>query len=125
MTDLFADERTAQNALKSDIKKAKRIWLAAQAAMVKEKLESSMQRSMDIAQERGASVVFTLVPVSNLGYGLHNKREFTNALCVRYNRALSNFPLTCACGQPNSINHALNCVKGGFVHQRHDQVVLQ
>ena len=111
-----------QNALKRDIKIARKIRLAAQAVLLKEKLDISMQRSMDIAQERGASVVFTLVPVAKFGYGLHNKREFTDALCVRYNRALPNFPLTCACGQPNSINHALNCVKGGFVHQRHDQV---
>ena len=43
-------------------------------------------RSMDIAQERGASVVFTLVPVVKFGYGLHNKREFTDALCVRFSQ---------------------------------------
>ena len=118
----YAIDVAAQNTLKSDIKKARKVRLVAQAAKIKEKLDSSMQRCMDIAQERGASVVFTLVPVAKFGYGLHNKREFTDAVCVRYNRALPNFPLLCACGQPNSINHALNCVKGGFVHQRHDQV---
>ena len=103
----YAVDPTAQNALKSDIKKARKIRLAAQAAMVKEKLDSSTQRCMEIAQERGASVVFTLVPVAKFGYGLHNKREFTDAICVRYNRALPNFPILCAYGQPNSINHAL------------------
>ena len=54
-------------------------------------------------------------------YGLHNRREFSDAVYVRYTRAFPNFPLLCACGQPNSINHALNCVKG-FVLYRHDQV---
>ena len=63
----YVIDRTVQNALRRDIKKARKIRLAAQAVLLKEKLDISMQRSMDIAQERGASVVFTLVPVANSG----------------------------------------------------------
>ena len=78
----YAIEVAAQNTLKSDIKKARKVRLVAQAAKIKEKLDSSKQRCMDIAQERGASVVFTLVPVAKFKYGLHNKREYTDAVCV-------------------------------------------
>ena len=31
-------------------------------------------------------------------------------------------PTTCACGKRFSVDHALSCLKGGFVHQRHDEI---
>ena len=118
----YTIDKAEQHHLKSELKKVKKARVQAEAESVRSQLDLSAQRSMDIAQEKGASVVFTLVPVAKFGYGLHNKREFTDALCVRYNKPLPNFPLVCACGRPNSTVHAQSCLRGGFVHQRHDQV---
>ena len=28
----------------------------------------------------------------------------------------------CACGKVFSVDHAISCTKGGFIHQRHDEV---
>ena len=41
---------------------------------------------------------------------------------MRYNLKPNDFPVLCACGKENSINHCLTCKKGGFVHLRHDAV---
>jgi len=35
---------------------------------------------------------------------------------------LKHLPSTCACGKTFSIEHALSCPKGGFVHQRHNEI---
>ena len=47
-------------------------------------------------------------------YGLHNRREFSDAVYVRYTRALPNFPLLYACGQPNSIIMPSTVLKEGL-----------
>ena len=28
----------------------------------------------------------------------------------------------CPCGKPFDVDHAMSCFKGGFIHQRHDQM---
>ena len=56
-------------------------------------------------------------------YGfVFNKSEFIDALCLRYNHPVKNIPKVCACGKPNSLDHSLICMKGGFVHLRHNQI---
>ena len=45
-----------------------------------------------------------------------------NSLRIRYNLPLPLLPVTCVCGQPNNLTHALQCQKGGFVNRRHDNI---
>ena len=51
-----------------------------------------------------------------------NKEQFTDALNLRYNQRLRNLPTHCPCGEPLNVQHALNCKKGGFIAQRHDNL---
>ena len=51
-----------------------------------------------------------------------NKREFHDATRMRYRWPLKYIPTTCACGKRFSVDHALSCLKGGFIHQRHDEI---
>ena len=71
-------------------------------------------------QKRTSSWATTL-PLKEFGFIL-NKQEFTDAICLRYNYNIQNMPNHCACGNKNSINHALICKKGGFVSLRHNQI---
>ena len=49
--------------------------------------------------------------------------EFRDALALRYNQPLLNMPANCdGCGAATSLEHALDCKKGGLVTQRHNEV---
>ena len=65
-----------------------------------EELRSSMSRenlrANDIAPEVGASNWLTTLPIGETGFVL-NKREFWDAISLRYNWKLRNLPATCVC----------------------------
>ena len=54
------------------------------ADSLKQTLSVSLQRSMDLARERGASIWLTSLPIQEFGFMLH-KRAFHDALALRYN----------------------------------------
>ncbi len=70
---------------------------------------------------KGASNWLASLPKREENYVL-NKREFYYAIRMRYRWPLKFIPTTCACGKRFSVDHALSCLKGGFVHQRHDEI---
>ena len=56
-----------------------------------------------------------VTPVSSFGFAL-SEREFRDALALRYYRPIVALPAMCdGCGDPTSVNHALNCRKGGLI----------
>ena len=78
-------------------------------------------RANDLAQVKGASIWLTALPLAREGYVLH-KREFFDALYLRYRWELKYLPRSCACGNVFTVDHALSCLKGGFIHCRHDEI---
>ena len=50
------------------------------------------------------------------------KRDFRDALALRYVRLPSQVPTHCACGKCFTFQHALSCPKGGFPSIRHNEV---
>ena len=63
-----------------------------------------------------------VTPVSSFGFAL-SEREFRDALALRYYRPIVALPAMCdGCGDPTSVNHALNCRKGGLIIRRHNEV---
>ena len=91
------------------------------AETLKQSLSASLQRSMDLAQEKGASTWLTSLPIQEFGFALH-KRAFQDAMALRYNWQPLQAPSTCACGTKFSIEHALSCPKGGFPSIRHNEI---
>ena len=56
-----------------------------------------------------------------MGFNL-NKREFRDGLSLRYDRPIAHISFTCLCGVPFTIDHAMICMRGGFVIQRHNEL---
>ena len=62
-----------------------------------------------------------VLPLADYGFTL-TKREFRDALNLRYNKQLRSLPSNCPCGQKFNVIHALNCKKGDFVTMRHSNI---
>ena len=52
----------------------------------------------------------------------HNKREFKDAVHLRYYWHISEVPNVGVCGKPNNVDHAMICKRGGFIIQRHNEL---
>ena len=87
--------------------------------VVKSSLSPRSLRAAEVASEKGASSWLTVIPLQDQGYDL-NKREFKDAIKMRYNWEISDLPKTCLCGDIFDVDHAMICKKGGFVMQRHN-----
>ena len=57
------------------------------------------------------------------GFNL-NKREFRDAIKLRYDWPVDDIPSTCVCGDIFTVGHAMICKRGGFVPQRHNELSL-
>ena len=88
---------------------------------ITEALNESERRYFEGAMEKGASSWLSCLPLKEMGYCL-NKREFRDAIHLRYGWQISDMPKHCACGKANNIEHTLTCKKGGFVSMRHNAV---
>ena len=80
-----------------------------------------MQRILNQYSEPGASSWLVALPIAAQGFNL-NKGEFQDALCLRYQLPIKNLPPKCPCGARFDTTHALNCMKGGFVNARHNNI---
>ena len=112
---------TEQVKAKTDIHNQRRSQQLASATLLKPMLPKPLQRSMALAQEKGASSWLTALPVSEFGFTLH-KSAFRDALCLRYGWLPTRTPIYCDCGTHFSIEHALSCPKGGFPSIRHNEI---
>ena len=94
---------------------------SADADEIRELLPDSLQRVVDLANEKGSSTWLTALPLSEHGFALH-KRAFHDALALRYGWTPTEMPCTCACGNKFSMEHALSCAKGGFPSIQHNEI---
>ena len=79
------------------------------------------KRANDLAQMKGASAWLTSLPLADEGFVL-NKREFFDAISIRYRWDLKRTPTSCACNKPFESDHAMQCPLGGYVIRRHNGV---
>ena len=59
---------------------------------------------LDLSSEKGSSVWLTVVPLHELGFNL-NKREFRDAIKLRYDWPIEDIPTRCVCGDIFSVDH--------------------
>ena len=106
---------------KSILKREKESRLKEIAQQVKEQLDETHSRYFDGAQDKGASAWLACLPLKSMGYVL-NRREFQDAISLRYGWPIKDMPTFCACGNRNNIEHSLTCKRGSFVSMRHNAV---
>ena len=95
---------------------------------IKEKLEQfktslprRTRRAVDLAREKGASSWLTAIPLKEMNFDL-SKREFRDALRLRYDWAIPDSPSVCVCGCDFNADHAMICQRGGLIIQRHNEI---
>ena len=129
LTDhIYSQQLDIANIDMEHAKNEKRKLKSEKEKMYKEKAEqlaNSMTPAMkclfEDAQEKGASVWLSALPIKQLGYSL-NKQEFRDALCLRYGWKVTGIPNYCACGSKNSVDHSLICKLEGYVSMRHNSI---
>jgi hypothetical protein len=77
--------------------------------------------ALRLGREKGASSWVTAAPSFDHGTVL-NKGEFTDAVYIRYGWTLLDLPPVCACGAAFSVQHALDCMIGGYRTIQHNEV---
>ena len=82
-----------------------------------EKISPELEKAIEIAMEKGPYHSPTCEKDIHL-----SKREFWDAISIRYAWPLTRLPSKCACGDHFDLEHALSCMKGGFIVQRHNEI---
>ena len=101
------------HSIKSEIRRARQLLLTANFDDVKSRLDSTLQRTMDLLRVKCSSNWLTALPIEEQGFHL-NKQEFRDALCLRYGWQLPNVPDHCVCGSSFNVDHAMICRHGGL-----------
>ena len=88
---------------------------------VKSKLNPNQLRVFEAITEKGASSWLTALPLKEHELYL-NKQTFWDTIYLRYGIQLPRLPTSCVCGSNFTMEHALMCMKGGFVTIRHNEL---
>ena len=114
-------DRQEVKEIRTKVTAEKNSRLKEKADQIELELPAITARSMKQATEKGSSSWLSVLPLSDEGFTL-NKREFRDAIALRYNKRMIDLPPRCPCGEAYDINHALNCKRGGFVIMRHNNI---
>ena len=81
----------------------------------------TFRRAVEVASEKGASSWLTHIPLARYGFELA-KRDFHDAVCVRYGWFPKGLGKKCMCGRANDVAHAVSCKMGGFPVLVHNEI---
>ena len=62
-----------------------------------------------------------MIPLKELDYNL-NKKEFRDAIKLRYDWEITDTPMLCACSVQFSVDHAMAFQHGGLIIHRHNEL---
>ena len=110
-----------QKKLKLEIKKSKEARLKGEKYALRASSSDEMKRAIDLASEKGASCIFTALPLAEQDFVFRSKRDFRDLIRIRYRKRIPNLPTVCPCGASYSLNHSQICKLSGFIHLRHDE----
>ena len=88
---------------------------------VKSNLNPRQLKLLEAVTEKGASSWLNALPLKEHNFYL-DKQTFWDTIHLRYGLDLARLPTKCVCNQSYSVEHALNCKRGGFISTRHNEV---
>ena len=107
--------------LQASARREKDELLKMQCEQVRESLPSKTERAVELATEKGASNWLTVIPIKEMNFNL-SKREFRDAIKLRYDWEIADLPAMCTCGDLFTVDHAMVCRHGGLIIQRHNEI---
>ena len=113
-----------QKEVEAKLKKERATYEKKELEKIRKQMSKEELRANDISQMKGGSSWLTTLPLQDEEYTL-NKREFFDAIALRYRWQIKRLPIHCACNSNKNkfdVDHAMNCKTGGFVHRRHDNI---
>ena len=114
--DLYSEMKSK----KAEITQTRRTKQESTASDLLDHLTGKLKRNVQFAQEKGASIWLTSLPMESHGFTL-NSSKFRDAIALRYGWTPDCLLLSCACDAPFSVEHALSCPKGAFPIHRHNE----
>ena len=84
-------------------------------------LPNAQRLLTQVAGEPGVSTWMSMPPTVDNDTIL-NKRDFRDAMGIRYGLPLANIPSACVCGADMTIDHAMTCPTGGYPTCRHNNI---
>ena len=88
---------------------------------VTKSLPLKTQRTFEFIKEKDAPSWLSVIPLNEMNFTL-NKREFRNAIKLRYGWEFNDIPTVCVCGDLFDADHAMICMRGGYIRQRHNEI---
>ena len=82
---------------------------------VQNSLPTKAKRAVELATGKGSSNWLTVIPLKELDYTGVNKKEFRDAIKLRYDWEITVTPMLCACGVQFSVDHAMVCQRSEFI----------
>ena len=92
-----------------------------QCEQVRESLPSKIECMVELAAEKGASNWLMVILIKEMNFNL-NKREFRDAIKLRYNWEIADLPAMCIGGDLFTVDHAMVCRHGGLIIQRDNEI---
>ena len=84
-------------------------------------LSEKKVKILKLVVEQGASSWLSSLPIQRYDFYLE-KQAFWDALRLRYDISLSRLPAHCVCSSNKTVEHSVNCKRGGFVVMKHNDI---
>ena len=107
--------------LQLSTRKQKDDFLSERLKQVKNSLPTKAKRADELATKKGSSNWLTVILLKEMDYNVY-KKEFRDAIKLRYDWEITDTPMLCACGVQFSVDHAMVCQRCGFIIQRHKEL---
>ena len=117
----FQNDQERERKIQKEIENAREEAHKKKLEDLRKNMSKEQLRANDVAQMKGASAWLTSLPLRDEGFVL-NKREFFDAISLRYKWDLKRLPLKCVCNEAFTSDHAMQCKRGGYVIRRHNRI---
>ena len=108
-----------QKQLRSEVSRKRRLEQQDETSRPKQSLPSNLQRAMELASEKAASVLLTSLPIRAR---IHTTQTSLQRcpLPMLWIWKPVRLPAHCSCGAPFMTEHTFSCLKGAFPSIKHD-----